>query len=227
MGGIVIIAIDGPAGSGKSTVSKLLADRMGLLYVDTGAMYRALTLNAMKQNVSLNDASALIGLAGSTKIDLVSDNGRLSVRLDGCDVTDAIRSLEVSKNVKYVARVAGVRERMARLQRSIARQEGAVLEGRDIGTVVFPDAEFKFYLDASPDVRVERRYKELRDAGRDVRRSEIRKDVQLRDSTDMGRDVGPLKQAEDAVLIDTSDLTIDGVVEKMLSHLREAGSLKE
>ncbi|MBI5124009.1 MAG: (d)CMP kinase, partial [Candidatus Omnitrophica bacterium] len=144
---IMVIAIDGPAGSGKSTISKIIAKKKGLLYLDTGAMYRALTLKAIRENLNLEDEKALISLAKSTKIEL-EDAGGLHVFLDGKDVSAEIRAPEVTAKVKYIARVPGVRHEMVTLQRSIGAKAGAVLEGRDIGTIVFPDADYKFYLDA-------------------------------------------------------------------------------
>ena len=216
----LVIAIDGPAGSGKSTVSKLVAKSLGVTYIDTGAMYRALTLKAMRQHIDLNDEAALTALANSTNIDLKEEAGLLKVYLDGEDVAGFIRTPELTNNVKYIARVPGVREEMVRLQRAIGRRSGAALEGRDIGTVVFPDADYKFYLDADPDERARRRHKELTEAGRAVDFSDIKKDVVLRDESDMKRSVGALKRASDAILIDTTKLSIDQVVDKMLSYIK-------
>ena len=214
-----VIAIDGPAGSGKSTVSKRIARKLDLLYIDTGAMYRALTLKAMRQGLDLEDSSALVKLVRSARIDLKEDGGRLGVFLDGEDVSELIRTPELTKNVKYIARVPEVRGEMVRLQRAIGERAGAVLEGRDIGTVVFPDADYKFYLDADVEERARRRHKELVDSNQKVDLEEIKKDVVARDESDMKREVGALKKAEDAILIDTTNLSIDEVVEKLLSHI--------
>lgn len=214
-----VIAIDGPAGSGKSTVSKRIARKLDLLYIDTGAMYRALTLKAMRQGLDLEDSSALVKLAHSARIDLKEDGGRLRVFLDGEDVSELIRTPELTKNVKYIACVPEVRGEMVRLQRAIGERAGAVLEGRDIGTVVFPDADYKFYLDADVEERARRRHKELVDSNQKVDLEEIKKDVVVRDESDMKREVGALKKAEDAILIDTTNLSIDEVVEKLLSHM--------
>lgn len=216
-----VIAIDGPAGSGKSTVSKLIAKRLGLLYIDTGAMYRALTLKAMKSGLDLNDESSLTKLASSTSIDLKETDGGLNVFLDGEDVSGSIRTPELTNNVKYIARVPGVRKEMVKLQRGIGERSGAVLEGRDIGTVVFPDADYKFYLDASIAERARRRHKELAESGQRVELESIKRDVAARDESDMKRSVGALKVADDAVVIDTTDLSIDEVVEKMLSYIKQ------
>ena len=212
----LVIAVDGPAGSGKSTVSKKIAKALGLLYIDTGAMYRALTLKAIRQNLDLEDERALISLASSTKIDLMEAKGALKVHLDGEDVADLIRTPELTKKVKYIARVPGVRQEMVKLQRAIGERTGAVLEGRDIGTVVFPDASFKFYLDADVEERAYRRHKELTELGQKVSLEDIKKDVVLRDESDMKRSVGALKKASDAIIIDTTNLSADEVVEKIM-----------
>ncbi|MCX5678497.1 MAG: (d)CMP kinase [Candidatus Omnitrophica bacterium] len=215
-----IVAIDGPAGSGKSTVSKLIAGKLGLLYIDTGAMYRALTLKAMREGADLEDADALTNLARNTKIDLRNVSGSLKVFLDGEDVSALIRTPELTNNVKFIARVPGVRREMVNSQRIIGGRSSAVLEGRDIGTVVFPDARFKFYLDADVEERSKRRHKELLEAGQDADLGKIKNDVIRRDESDMNRDVGALKKAPDAVLIDTTDLSIEEVTEKLLSYIK-------
>lgn len=216
----IVIAIDGPAGSGKSTVSKMLAKALGLLYIDTGAMYRALTLAAMRNNVDLEDGEGLEKLAKSARIDLREEGNISKIFLDGEDVTGLIRTPELTGNVKYIARVPGVRAEMVRLQRSIGRRGGAVLEGRDIGTVVFPDARYKFYLDADQAERAKRRYEELVELGTKVSLDDIKKDVSTRDHSDMTRSVGALKRADDAIFIDTTELSIDGVVEKLLAYIK-------
>ena len=213
----IIIAIDGPAGSGKSTVAKIIAKKLGLLYIDTGAMYRALTLKAMKKGLDLEDEKALIDLAKTTKVDL-KEKSKLLTFLDGEDVSALIRTPEVTAKVKYIARVPGVRHEMVALQRSIGSKTGAVLEGRDIGTVVFPNADYKFYLDASPEERAKRRLKDLLELGQDANVEDVKKDIIARDESDMKRSVGALKKAEDAVFIDTTDLSIDQVVNSLLTR---------
>lgn len=215
-----IVAIDGPAGSGKSTVSKLIAKRLGLIYIDTGAMYRALTLKAMRAKMNLEDSDSLVRLAQATKVDLQDGGGCLKVLLDGEDVSGLIRTPELTNNVKFIARVPGVRHEMVTQQRAIGRRSSAVMEGRDIGTVVFPDAKFKFYLEADVVERAKRRHKELVEASQKVELGDIHKDVVKRDESDMKRDVGALKQAPDAILIDTTKLSIDEVVEKLLSYIK-------
>jgi len=215
----MVVAIDGPAGSGKSTVSKMVAKRLNLLYIDTGAMYRALTLKAMNKKVDLKDEAELVKLAHSTRIDLEESGGSLRVILDGEDVTGLIRTPELTNNVKYIARVPDVRHEMVKLQRAIGERSGAVLEGRDIGTVVFPDAKYKFYLDADVGERVRRRHKELTESGQNVSLEDIKKDVVVRDESDMKRPVGALKRAPDAISVDTTALTIDEVVERLISYI--------
>jgi len=215
----LIIAIDGPAGSGKSTVSKIVAKKLALLYIDTGAMYRALTLKAMRQGVDLEDEDALVSLARNAKIGL-EEKDKLYIFLDGEDVSLAIRTPDITANVKYIARVPGVRHEMVELQRAIAKKDvGAILEGRDIGTVVFPNADYKFYLDASPEERAKRRCKELIESGQNVSESGVKRDILTRDDSDMKRSVGALKKCDDAIFIDTTGLSIDGVTEKILSYI--------
>jgi len=215
----MIIAIDGPAGAGKSTVAKILAQRLGFLYIDTGAMYRALTLKAMEDNIDINNHELLVKMARDTKIDLVSSDGSLRVLLDGRDVTREIRDPKVTKLVSDLAKIKGVREEMLKLQRQLGMLKDSVLEGRDIGTVVFPDAEKKFYLDAKFNERVDRRYKELKGQNRQVESEEVAEDLNNRDTIDSSREFAPLKKAEDALYVDTTPLTIEEVVQTLLQHI--------
>ena len=205
----IIVAIDGPAGSGKSTTARALAARLKLPYIDTGAMYRALTFVAMKEGVDWSDEKALIRLAKKADIDLKrSGNGKHRVSINGMDVTKQIRTPELTKNVHHVASCPGVRTEMVRLQRKFGQRRGGVLEGRDIGTVVFPKATFKFYLDAAFWKRVERRRKEFLAKGIKAPLKEVEKDLKARDRKDFTRKVGPLKAAKDARVVDTTALTI-------------------
>ncbi|OGW84371.1 MAG: cytidylate kinase [Omnitrophica bacterium RIFCSPLOWO2_01_FULL_45_10] len=216
----LVIAIDGPAGSGKSTVSKRVAKELGLLYVDTGAMYRALTLKAVRMKLDLEDEAVLTGLARTTEIDL-EDTSDLKVFLDGEDVAGLIRTPEITNNIKYIARVPGVRKEMVKKQRAIGSHKPCVLEGRDIGTVVFPDADYKFYLDANIDVRAKRRFKDLAELGQGIPDiDDVRRDVILRDESDIKRAVGALKKAADAVRIDTTNRSIEEVAAKILSYIK-------
>ncbi|MCQ9208895.1 MAG: (d)CMP kinase [Omnitrophica bacterium] len=211
-----IIAIDGPAGSGKSTVAKALAKKFGLLYIDTGAMYRALTLKAVQKKIDLNNEEALAKLAQEVNIQLNMHAELLQVMLDGEDVTRAIRKQSLTEKVASVAKVALVRTEMVKLQRKLAQQaKGAVLEGRDIGTVVFPNAKYKFYLDAQAAKRIKRRFKELESKGEQVEVGDVAEDITRRDQSDMTRGVAPLAQAKDAIYIDTTTLSVKEVVEKI------------
>lgn len=192
------------------------------MYVDTGAMYRALTLAAIKKKVDLDDENAMVKLAKGIKIELKMGRASLQVFLNGEDVSRAIREHSITNNVRFVARISDVRKEMVKLQRKLAkRTKGAVLEGRDIGTVVFPNAKYKFYLDARIEERVRRRFKELKQMGQDVAREEVTGDISRRDRSDMSRKVAPLVKAADAVYIDTTNLTVNGVVGKILKdHFR-------
>ncbi len=215
----LIIAIDGPAGSGKSTVARLVAQRLKYLYVDTGAMYRALTLKAIRMKANLEDEDALGALAKATDIKLKQVSGSLKVYLNGEDVSQEIRKPEVTNAVSYIARAKPVRARMVILQRRLGEKGRVVLEGRDIGTVVFPNADKKFYIDASFDVRVMRRYRELKEGGLKITKGGVKKDLKSRDESDLTRSIGSLKKANDAIYIDTSNLTIEEVVNKILRFI--------
>ncbi len=220
----VIVAIDGPAGAGKSTIAKEVSKQLGFTYLDTGAMYRSLTLKALNQGVNLEDDKALVVLAKDTHIDLRADEShKLKVFLDDKDVTDDIRTTEVTNNTFYIARVAGVREIMVHRQREIGSASNIVAEGRDIGTVVFPSAAKKFYLDANLEERAQRRIKELREKGKLVEANEIQNDLKDRDTKDFTRKVGPLKKAEDAIVIDSTHMSIEQVTQKIIESIRQDG----
>ena len=219
------VAIDGPAGSGKSTISRVVAEKLGFFCVDTGAMYRALTLKVMRKNIDFSDEEKIAAL--SKDMDLIlsppeTGSTWMRVVLDGEDISKEIRSLEVTGNVKYVAKIARVRGNLVELQREMVRGlGGAVMEGRDIGTVVLPDAEYKFYVDASFFERVERRFSELKAKGTPTTRKEVEEDLKARDHTDKTREVGALKKADDAVYIDTTDLSIEEVVRVIIGYVKK------
>jgi len=211
----MIIAIDGPAGSGKTTVARLLAERLGISYLDTGATYRALTYAALKSNLDLSDKDSLKELAAGLGLKIEGSK----IYLNGEDVNSKIRTPVIDKNISVVVSFSEVREVMVALQRKLARQGDFVVEGRDITTVVFPNAEYRFYLDADPDMRARRRYKELKEKGLDVDFEEIKKDLEKRDYADKNRKVGPLKKGKGVICIDTTGLDIEGSVEAIKKHI--------
>lgn len=210
-----IVAIDGPSGAGKSTISKLLAERLGFAHIDTGAMYRCVALAALRRGIDPGDEAALGALSLALNIEFRRRDGEQRVFLDGEDVSAAIRTPEVSLLTSRVSSVAGVRDNLVELQRRMGERGGVVLEGRDIGTVVFPRAEAKFFLTASARERGRRRYLELRDKGLVVDLETTIAEVEARDAADSSRRHSPLAQARDAVLIDSTGLSIEEVVARM------------
>ncbi len=214
-----IIAIDGPVGSGKSTIARMVAKRLNYIYVDTGAMYRALTLKALQTKTSMDDPQKLVELAQTADIKFKSENNILKVLLDSNDVTTQIRDPHVTRNVVHVANIPELRGIMVERQRTLGKKGGVVVEGRDIATVVFPKAQRKFFLDASFEERLERRYKELISEGKNISKEDLAEDIKIRDISDKQRKVGALKQAKDAIYLDTTGLNIDEVIEKVLSYV--------
>ncbi len=217
----LIITLDGPAGAGKSTVAQGLARRLGISYLDTGAMYRALTLKALRLKINLEDEAAYTELAKNTKIDYKQmPDDSLNVTLDGEDVAEAIRLQEVTNNTFYAARTPGVRELMVLWQRAIGEKRSLVSDGRDQGTVVFPNAKYKFYVDADFEERLGRRLRELRQAGKSVDENQLRIDMKDRDQKDFTRAVGPLKKADDAIVIDSTGLSVEGTVDVIMKYIK-------
>ncbi len=220
-----IIAIDGPAASGKSTVAELLARRLGYLYLDTGVMYRAVTLAMLQKQIPVNDEAAVTNLAREIKIDVrppsVEDQRMCDVLLDGVDVTWEIRKREVEQNVSQVSAYRGVRDAMTQQQREIGRRGKVIMVGRDIGTVVFPEAGLKIFLDASVEERAKRRAKELQERGKTIGYQEVLEDMKARDRIDSTREIAPLKPAKDAVVISSDGLTVDQVLQKILNLLNK------
>lgn len=217
----LIVAIDGPSGVGKSTLSKLLSSELGYLNLDTGAMYRAVALAATRAGIDAGDYAALQELCAGLVIEFASQNGDERVLLNGEDVSQAIRTPEVSLLTATVAACPEVRDAMVARQRELGARGGVVLEGRDIGTVVFPDAQVKFFLKASPEVRGQRRFLELQAKGVEVGLARTIAEVKARDNADSSRVVSPLTQADDAVVIDTTELDIPQVLEHMISVVVE------
>jgi len=217
----LIITIDGPAASGKSAVARLVAQRLGASFLDTGAMYRAVTLAAIQAGVDMNDEKKLLGVLRSNKFKFAVKEGQMTVSVNGIDVTEQIRQPAVTANAHYIASSAKLREKLVQMQRQFAADEQKIVtEGRDQGTVAFPNANIKFFLTAEITTRAKRRQAELRQAGGDENLRQIKKAIEQRDKSDENRVVGPLKPADDAIVIDTTDLSIEGVVEKILDCIK-------
>lgn len=220
----MIIAIDGPAGAGKSTVAKRVAQRLNFTYLDTGAMYRAITVFALEKKADLNNEDALAQLAGQAKIAIEPQkDGVLKIILNGKDVTRRIRENEITQKVSFIAKAPKVRAVMVELQRAFGKAHDIVVEGRDIGTVVFPDAQKKFFLDADFKERARRRIEELAGVNPQVNGPQIAQDLQQRDRLDMTRAVGPLKKADDAIYIDTTAMGIEEVADTILRLIKQNG----
>lgn len=217
----VVVAIDGPSGVGKSTAAKALAERLELPYLDTGAMYRALGLKVLEAGIEPEDAPAVVALLETTSVDLVAEgSGALQVLLDGEPVGERIRTPRVSEVTSKISTYPEVRRRMVALQRHCGESTGGVVEGRDIGTRVFPGTPHKFFLEASPEVRLERRYQQLREKGSSVDRGELAADLERRDARDRGRADSPLSYDDSYTVVDASDLTAEEVVESLFDHVR-------
>lgn len=213
----LIIAIDGPAGSGKSTVSRRVAQRLGYRYVDTGAMYRAVAWKALQQGVALDDADAVTQIARETRLELQCDARRFQIAVDGTDVTTAIRTAEVSDASSRISTIANVRSELVAQQQRLGQDGGAVMEGRDIGTIVFPRADLKIFLDANPETRAERRLVQNLTEGQESDREQTVEAVKRRDHRDASRSASPMVAADDAVHLDTTHLNIEKVVESILA----------
>lgn len=214
-----VITIDGPAGAGKSTVSKIVAKRLGYLYLDTGALYRALAYKALKDNIILDDMDAIKRLCSNTSISLNNIDGQIKVCVDGEDVGDKLRTEEIGLAASKISTFPVVRQRLLHLQREAGAGGGIVAEGRDMGSVVFPYADFKFFLDADIEERIKRRYKELSNKGNSSGISSIRKDMLARDKQDSKRDIAPLKPTSSSIIIDSTKSSIPEVVEKIIRHV--------
>ena len=217
------IAIDGPAGAGKSTIAKLLAKKIQFVYVDTGAMYRAMAYYFLTHQIDASDETALQRACGNISIELAYENGTQKVLLNGADISGEIRKEEVGNMASATSGYGFVRQKLLNLQQDIAAKNNVIMDGRDIGTCVLPDAQLKVYLTASVRTRALRRYNELQQKGEDCDLAAIEADIEKRDRQDMNREIAPLKAAKDAVILDSSDLNIDEVVEEIYQMAVKAG----
>ena len=214
-----VITIDGPAGAGKSTISRLLAKKMNLVYLDTGAMYRAVALQAKRLNIPFTEGKALYEMCENINIHFKGDGENSAIFIDDEDVSVEIRKPEMDMLSSSVSAVMEVRKAMTALQRKIGESGGLVAEGRDMGTIVFPGADFKFFITATPEIRAQRRYTERLERNESVNREDVEADIRKRDGQDQSRKLAPLRHAEDAVIIDTSEMGIDKVLEKILDYI--------
>lgn len=217
---MINIAIDGPAGAGKSSVAKEIAARLGFIYVDTGALYRSIGVNALRNGVATNDADAVTSLLPCVNVELKYIDGAQRVILNGEDVSEAIRLPEASMAASNVSAIPAVRTFLLDLQRDMAKKNNVIMDGRDIGTVILPDAQYKFFLTASAEVRAERRFKELKEKNITVDFNELLEEIKQRDYNDSHRATAPLKQADDAELVDSSNMTKDEVIEYIISRIK-------
>jgi cytidylate kinase len=222
----ITIAIDGPAASGKSTTAREVAQRLGYIYIDTGAMYRAVTLKALENQVNVHDINKVAELAEKVKIEFGKNNQKTIIYLDGKDVSDDIRAPRIDQQISPVAANPEVRKVMVKKQQEMGKHGGVILDGRDIGTVVFPKAELKIYMLASVEERALRRKREMEQKGLEIDLDKIENDIRYRDRQDMGRSHGPLKKAEDALEIDTTRLTIEQQVDLILKLAKEKITVK-
>ena len=218
----LLITIDGPAGAGKSTVAKALAKKIGAGFLDSGSMYRAVTLAVMKKGIGFEDEEKIIEVMEASGFEFKAEDAKMRVWIDGAEVTEEIRLPEVTQNVHWVASRANLRERIVDMERVFAaKEEKIVTEGRDQGTVAFIDADFKFYITAELDERARRRSDDLQAMGKEKDLETIAESISARDDKDKNRDTGPLKPADDAIMVDTTNLNVEQVVEKLLEHIKE------
>ncbi len=217
---MINIAIDGPAGAGKSSVAKAVAAALGFIYVDTGALYRSIGVNALRHSLATDDAEAVTSLLKDTKLELKYVDDTQKVFLNGEDVSEAIRMPEASMAASNVSAIPAVRTFLLDLQRDMAKKNNVIMDGRDIGTVILPDAQYKFFLTATAEVRADRRYKELKDKNIDVDYNTLLEEIKQRDYNDSHRATAPLKQAADAVLVDSSNMTKEEVIEHIINSIK-------
>lgn len=217
---MINIAIDGPAGAGKSSVAKAVAAKLGFIYVDTGALYRSIGVNAFRNGVATDDAQAVTALLPETNVELKFIDGVQRVFLNGEDVSEAIRMPEASMAASNVSAIPAVRAFLLDLQRDMAKNNNVIMDGRDIGTVILPCAQYKFFLTASAEVRADRRFKELKEKGIDVDYKALLEEIIQRDYNDSHRETAPLKQADDAILVDSSNMTLEEVTNAIISNIK-------
>lgn len=217
---MINIAIDGPAGAGKSSVAKAVAAKLGFIYVDTGALYRSIGVNALRHGIKTDDTDAVIALLPETKVELRYIDGAQRVFLNGEDVSEAIRMPEASMAASNVSAIPAVRTFLLDLQRDMAKNNNVIMDGRDIGTVILPDAQYKFFLTASAEVRADRRFKELKEKGIDVDYNALLEEIIQRDYNDSHRETAPLRQADDAILIDSSNMTLEESINAIADRVK-------
>lgn len=217
----MIVAVDGPAGSGKGTITKRIEEELGFLNLDTGATYRCVALQALREGLTLKDEKEIIKIANNIDIKIDNTGDKDIILLNGEDVSKEIRTKEVTSIVSQISSIIPVREKMVEVQRNLAKGKNVIVEGRDIGTVVFPNADIKIYLDASEEIRAKRRYEENVQNGIDMTYEEVLENVKMRDYNDMHKKFGALKKAEDAIVVDSTNLTIEESVEK-IKHIIES-----
>ena len=215
------VAIDGPAGAGKSTIAKLVAKEKGYIYVDTGAMYRGLAIHFLDKGIQPQETEKVIEACKDAEVTIAYEDAVQHVYLNGKDISSRLRNEEVGNMASVTSAIPEVRKKLLELQQNLAKTQNVIMDGRDIGTCVLPHADVKVYLTASVETRAKRRYQELQEKGKDCNLEEIAHDIEERDRRDMTREIAPLKQAEDAVLVDSSDMTIDEVVTEIVAFARE------
>ena len=217
---MINIAIDGPAGAGKSSVAKAVAAKLGFIYVDTGALYRSIGVNALRNGIKTDDAQAVTDLLPETKVELRFIDGAQRVFLNGEDVSEAIRMPEASMAASNVSAIPAVRTFLLDLQRDMAKNNNVIMDGRDIGTVILPDAQYKFFLTASAEVRADRRFKEFKEKGVEVDYKALLEEIIQRDYNDSHRETAPLKQADDAILVDSSNMSLEEVTDVIINNIK-------
>lgn len=221
----MIVAVDGPAGSGKGTVTKKIEEELGFLNLDTGATYRCVALQTLREGVKIENEDEIVRIANDIDIKIDNTANKDIILLNGEDVSKEIRTREVTEIVSQVSSIIPVREKMVEVQRNLAKGKNVIVEGRDIGTVVFPNADIKIYLDASEEIRAKRRYEENKQNGIDTTYEEVLENVKMRDYNDMHKKVGALKKADDAVVIDSTELSIEEVVEKIKELIKNTNNI--